>query len=547
MRINGISLGWIEIVILVVAVSFLFSLMGKNRNAKGGAKFLGFVMFMAAIGAIVVAFKTANRHESGPIIEPGPIIAYSHGEAVYGGGPGSFAPFRRAEKRFIEKHGNDLVECSAVILPPDEAGNTLVRVEVNVDPEWRVFALGLPRDRSVSHTVSQLALAESDENFLQIDSPHADSLPEIDGPYMYHKGRIVWNAPIQLQHGVDVDELQIKGAILAQLTKDGMLMPIDRMFVAKVDRSSDTFSIDWSGQNKIDLDRPTPDQGSKPAQVAAQSNSSTDSNSNSNSNTEKNNVAAAASSAGQGEDVPPPVAPQSIEQLQSMHQSVVQQGPQGQQYVAETETSVYEIYPYDDPAFDEKKEAEEVRSWVKGAADQKSLNNDAFYTTIATLQFHEDNREEMREDFRQKVEQRVNEYIDLQLLEEGASRHIDLPYSYIQENIIKIEYPETGDDSIDENGKQMVTTHARLVFSPEVNKHIRKLYKDTVVVHRIGFFAAIAGMFLAFVGTIYGYFRLDTATKGYYSGRLKMAAIAIFILILAAGSGILEEVGRNGF
>ena len=36
--------------------------------------------------------------------------------------------------------------------------------------------------------------------------------------------------------------------------------------------------------------------------------------------------------------------------------------------------------------------------------------------------------------------------------------------------------------------------------------------------------AGAAGLFLGFLGTVFSYFKLDTATRGYYSGRLKLAA-----------------------
>ncbi|MDG1874322.1 MAG: hypothetical protein P8J27_10455, partial [Mariniblastus sp.] len=43
------------------------------------------------------------------------------------------------------------------------------------------------------------------------------------------------------------------------------------------------------------------------------------------------------------------------------------------------------------------------------------------------------------------------------------------------------------------------------------------------------------GLMLALLGTLFGYLRLDHATRGFHSGRLQMSAIGVVALILLAG------------
>jgi hypothetical protein len=41
-------------------------------------------------------------------------------------------------------------------------------------------------------------------------------------------------------------------------------------------------------------------------------------------------------------------------------------------------------------------------------------------------------------------------------------------------------------------------------------------------------------LLLVLIGTAFGYLKLDTLTKGYYSGRLKLAATAVILTAAAA-------------
>ncbi len=525
MRINGVSLGPIEFVIIAVAIAFLFSMMGKRRCSGGGAKFVGFVMVMLAVGAVVFALKShrsvVKSREGVQSHEEFGFAQGWHGDE-WEGVP--MHAFPQVNTEFAHEHGQDLVNCQAVFLPPDEDGNTLVRVAVDVDPQWRIFALGRPRDRSAIHSVSQLKLAQADWKYKIAGSPRPESEPLMDGPFLFHNGRVIWTMPIRLERGVDADKLQVRGTVLAQLMKDGMPVPVDRQFVATLAAADDLLTnLDPPGQIEIHQ------------QVAAQSNSN--SNSNNSSNTESNTENAAAGVNAQvAEDVPAP--PQQVDNPNPAPDAAVP---------VSTELPVYAVYPYNDPAYDEEAEKKERGSWIKGAQDYKAVDSSAFYTTVRTEAHHKNNLEGRLEEFRQQVQARVNHYIDYELLERGASRHVNLSYAEIRDKILKVQYTEPGDTAIDDGGNEMDITYGRLVFTPEVNEEIRERYKNEVVGDRIGFFGVIAGMCLAFVATIYGYFRVDTATKGYYSGRLKIAAIAICILILGAGSGILEEFGRHGF
>jgi hypothetical protein len=48
-------------------------------------------------------------------------------------------------------------------------------------------------------------------------------------------------------------------------------------------------------------------------------------------------------------------------------------------------------------------------------------------------------------------------------------------------------------------------------------------------------------LLLVLLGTAFGYLKLDTATKGYYSGRLKLAATAVILTAAAATALVVRQ------
>jgi hypothetical protein len=57
-------------------------------------------------------------------------------------------------------------------------------------------------------------------------------------------------------------------------------------------------------------------------------------------------------------------------------------------------------------------------------------------------------------------------------------------------------------------------------------------------------FAAGVGLLLAFVGTVFGYLKLDTATRGYYSGRLRfVAGLALLAIVGGAAALVMAAMG----
>ncbi|MDA7979837.1 MAG: hypothetical protein MPJ50_13800 [Pirellulales bacterium] len=525
--IESVRLSWVSIALIVIACGFLFSLLAGRRSSckSGAAKFFGVICIFLALAALFVVNRS---HYQGQRVTYEEVAPFSE--------PAPQPSIQQADDQFTVQRGRNATACRAVFLPPDEEGNTQVLVEMTLAPEWRVLAVGKPRRFSRAATISQLVLAESKSKYSFTDPVQALQQPTVEGLLRFHTDRIIWTAPIQLKRGVDADELQVRGTLHAQLMKSEfppLVVPVDHSFVA---------TLDSTGEFAIDFLEPAAENDQTGIPVASNNSFTGDTEAASSLNSEPSQTSDSTGTA-------------ASTQQQVAHSGTLSAPPSPTQQVTTSSASapgsmistsaesIYTSFPFGDPGYDAQLDAEVPYSWIKTASTVKSRDGKAYYTTVATGAYHVDSYDKMRKEFRQKVLERFRDYVDKELLEEGASARLDLNYAFIASHVS--EFSEAGESDID-RGDQMRIQYGRIAFTPDVAAKIKGMYKEAVVIHRIGFFGAIGVICLALVGTVYGYFRLDTATKGYYSGRLKLAALVVGLLILAAGSGILEEFGRNG-
>lgn len=129
----------------------------------------------------------------------------------------------------------------------------------------------------------------------------------------------------------------------------------------------------------------------------------------------------------------------------------------------------------------------------------------------------------------------VRTYAD-HFLGEGKGQHVNLDMSYIRNHIVRGEWEERRQTTFD----TMITLHELLEFDGEANETIEANYKQSVVMGRLGYTAMGGGGILGLLTILYGYLKLDTLTRGYYTGRLRLTA-ATAILALAAIAGLLVK------
>lgn len=185
-----------------------------------------------------------------------------------------------------------------------------------------------------------------------------------------------------------------------------------------------------------------------------------------------------------------------------------------------------------------------IRKQTAGAArpawmDEPTGKRGDEFRTIATAGPYA-TPQECHEKLNDAIREVVGHYVD-RYLPHRSGVEIDLPPSFIHNELVRGEWLEQSEYSIG----PMFNLHAQLVFDKTANDAIDRRFHDGQVRGRLGYAGAGAGLVLALIGTLFGYLKLDTLTRGYYTGRLRAAAAAA-ILALAAVAGLLVQ-GNIGF
>jgi len=141
----------------------------------------------------------------------------------------------------------------------------------------------------------------------------------------------------------------------------------------------------------------------------------------------------------------------------------------------------------------------------------------------------------------EKLEETVNAYIDRHLGHVcgdnfKASTFLNYEPGDIRGKLVK----EIHQEEIETSVCRVHQMHALLAFTPEFRAEldgrcdeIDEHWRQLAAVGRLTGTALAVGFILALLGVVFGYFRLDTATRGYYTVRLRLAsAVAILTLIV---------------
>ncbi len=164
-----------------------------------------------------------------------------------------------------------------------------------------------------------------------------------------------------------------------------------------------------------------------------------------------------------------------------------------------------------------------------GDAYQVSLDVDP-YTTI----------EESDSALPAKINAAVDDYVG-QLIGLQARGRIRLPMEYIDEHVKRDDWQEWRKHAMGPVTVDMVHRHVLLRFDNAVNDHIRQMWKRSIVNERVAGAAALGGGVLALVAMIYGYLRLDLATRGAYRRRIRWtaAAAALLAMLVVAAAAVI--------
>lgn len=77
--------------------------------------------------------------------------------------------------------------------------------------------------------------------------------------------------------------------------------------------------------------------------------------------------------------------------------------------------------------------------------------------------------------------------------------------------------------------------HALVEFNQDFRRHLDERWRSIVVTGRVARTGVIAGGVLLLLSVVFGYFKADNATRGYYSSRLQLASATVIMALVAGG------------
>ncbi len=128
----------------------------------------------------------------------------------------------------------------------------------------------------------------------------------------------------------------------------------------------------------------------------------------------------------------------------------------------------------------------------------------------------------------------TNEYIAEQLGSELAPTLLQYNARIIKQRFVKPA--NTYSEQITVSIGDMQQRHALLEFDNNFRSEIQSTWVGKIAESRLLQMGLVAGGAILLLGSVFGYFRLDNATRGYYTGRLQFMTAAAILAIVALGA-----------
>jgi uncharacterized integral membrane protein len=179
-------------------------------------------------------------------------------------------------------------------------------------------------------------------------------------------------------------------------------------------------------------------------------------------------------------------------------------------------------------------------AWVGQPA---RLSPDGAYQAEVVIGPYEPTDPEIQRRLARDLRAALDDYVEAHL-GEGASRRVQFSAVELRDMLVRETWEEPYQSETPGLGP-MVRIHAQLTFDDAARRRIEQRHRDTVVESRLAYTGTIAGLALAVLAALFGYLKLDTLTRGFYSGRLKAAAGAVILAAVAVG--VMLYLGEIGF
>jgi hypothetical protein len=150
------------------------------------------------------------------------------------------------------------------------------------------------------------------------------------------------------------------------------------------------------------------------------------------------------------------------------------------------------------------------------------------------------------QDLSQKLDDSIRNYLQIQPVDSrGRVPRVGMS-DELRKMAVTQHFLETADFSVG----QMQTLYTRLEFTPQFRETAAAWHRDLLADSRMMFTGIGAAILVALLAIVYGYFRIDTATRGFYTWRLRGIAgvlmVALTILAVATGAMFMDQESRLG-
>jgi len=102
---------------------------------------------------------------------------------------------------------------------------------------------------------------------------------------------------------------------------------------------------------------------------------------------------------------------------------------------------------------------------------------------------------------------------------------------YLSQRVVREEWEEHKESETAAVG-EMTYLHALLEFDDRSWRELARMQHEREIQQRLQEVGVEAGLLFVLLGTVFGYLKLDTMTRGYYTGRLQLAAGAVILCLI---------------
>jgi hypothetical protein len=172
--------------------------------------------------------------------------------------------------------------------------------------------------------------------------------------------------------------------------------------------------------------------------------------------------------------------------------------------------------------------------------------------TVAVTSGPQDSREEAARSLEREIRAAVDRYVDNYFAPEfgnrfDASRHVELSLGELRARLIRPEHQYQ--EVLQFSFGPMHQSHALLEFGADFRRELdtrlgqlREYWRQAQLASRLAGGGLVFSVVLGLLAVVFGYFRLDTVTRGYYTRRLQFAAAMMILSLLVAGALLARQV-----